>query len=212
MPKCGPVGAIRDSKKFCKISILDCCTGAGVSIVWLRPPVDSLTSRPITASRCGGGRSKAVPRSTPRICERHWEHHPRTFIAEWPEVVAGGVDSKTPPPIRINSREATARPIHRHPTLAGIPRGCRSSQYDRRYTRIRGKHSRPKAAGMRAPFGQDDETPPRGTCWNPLRRGNALAVGMRHGAPTAGYVRGIRSRHKRKRSGRMAPPDAPQKP
>ena len=69
--------------------------------------MDSLTSRPITASRCGGGRSKAVPRSTPRICKRHWEHHPRTFIAEWPEVVAGGTHSTVPPPIRISSRDAT---------------------------------------------------------------------------------------------------------
>jgi hypothetical protein len=63
--------------------------------------------------------------------------HPRTSNAGWPEVVAGGVDSKTPPPTRISSREATARPIHRHPTLAGTSQECRSSQYERRYPRNR---------------------------------------------------------------------------
>ena len=187
-------------------------------IQWLRPLGVSLTSRPITANRCGGGRSKAVPRSTPRICKRHWEHHPRTFIAEWPEVVAGGTHSTVPPPARISNRDATG-PQAQTPDRSTATQHRQSSRKDAAAADtnsdsqgIDGKHSRPKAAGMRAPFGRDDETPPRGTCWNPLRRGNALAAGMRHGAPNAGYVRGIRSRHKRQRSGRMAPPDAPQKP
>ena len=61
----------------------------------------------MTASSCGGGRPQAVLRGTPRICEQRWEHHPRTFIAEWPEVAAGGTHSTVPPPIRISSRDAT---------------------------------------------------------------------------------------------------------
>lgn len=53
-------------------------------------PRGSLTSRPITGKHCGGGRSKAVLRSTFCNVTQIWEQYPRTSTAGWPEVVAGG--------------------------------------------------------------------------------------------------------------------------
>ena len=134
-PKCGGAGAIHANKrifhKMPNLSVLAVAGGRKCRYI-AHAPRGSLTSQPMTASRCGGGRPKAVLRSTPRICRQRWDHTPGHPLQD-------GRKSQRAAPVawchrqhaQVN-RDATARPIHRHPTSAGTPQRCRSSRYERR--------------------------------------------------------------------------------
>jgi hypothetical protein len=141
------------------------CRGAEDPIHWTSPPgfFDISTH---DREQLRGRQATSRPSGHPPHLRTTLGPNPRTFIAEWPEVAAGGVDSKTPPPTRTSSRDATGPQAHT-PDRSTATQNWQASRTDAAAANttgdsqgIDGKHSRPKAAGMRALFGRDDETPP----------------------------------------------------
>lgn len=107
------------------------CRGADVSILYLRP----LGLFDISTHDSEHLQERQPTRRSPEHLlqmQTTLGPHPRTSNAGWPEVAAGGVDSKTPPPTRISSRDANVRTIRRYSTSAVAPQGRRSSRYEQR--------------------------------------------------------------------------------